>query len=104
MMKENKTAYLILMIASAVVTVGTLIAVILVRHDWLIARKLLLFDIIFLAAGALPLLKPEWSTNNRLRRIDGRWKIEKYQVYPNLFLGIVIFAAVVVTGLGMMFE
>lgn len=104
MMKENKTAYLILMIASAIVTVGALIAIILIRHDWLIALTLIVCNGIILGVGAIPLLKPEWSFNYRWRRVDGRWKNEKTPVPPNLFLGLIIFITVTAAGLSMLFE
>jgi hypothetical protein len=100
-MKPNKTAHTIFMIASAIITVGSFIAILLLRHDWTIALPILLCDVLILAAGAIPLIKPEWSVNYRPRRVDGHWKNEKTQVPPTLFMGLLIFITIVLANLSM---
>ena len=60
-MKPNKTAFFIFMIATTVVAVGFLIADILIRHNWLAALCLVLYDCIVLVPGAILLLKPEMN-------------------------------------------
>lgn len=87
------------MIATTVVAVGFLIADILIRRNWLAALCLVLYDCIVLVPGAILLLKPEWSFNHSLKRVNGHWKSVKIQNHPNLISGLIIFITVLAVNL-----
>lgn len=102
-MNPNKKAHLICLIASAVITVISLIAVIFVRHDWLAALSLLISNTVIMGACAIPLLIPKLSFNYRPQRVDGHWKTVKKQIHPNLILGLICFICVFAVGLSALF-
>ena len=94
MMKENSTVYKMLLIVSTVVSIGSVVAYALLRHDTADTLRLALSMALILLAGWLVLWFPGLAVNYRPRRVDGRWRTSKQQVVPNLFGGIAILIAV----------